>query len=1027
LLLGHGQLGLDLESQQSSTYSTPYQQSIDIAARIDDAHGIIAVNVLGVDGLEAPYISAIFGMKQKTLRTKMQLQLTQVLGFADGLNHVHWITSTEPISGQGLEVIVSTSSAAPLLVVVPVQELSTVQWKARLRKLLETQFSKRLVVFLAIYCNETIDQHEVVNKLGILTRDMFWLSATAAPSQISSCCMEIQSILVKSVPLLYPWLQAEKMVLLERSQESKLMPSSRLLDHPSSISHLADVSQHLQRKGLILSPFHGNTMAIPDVILQPNVLSYKVDSLMEMCKVCSSEVPSAQHGLIPKSKLKAMATANQLKQLVPNLHTSGLVLDPECMMKASTFSKANSEPFQQDLCAPDGRNCYLVPSLLSQEPHFPSLPQYHKLPPLAFRSLGCQRTDIPLSIFYQLVAYLMFLFPSSAKCKKYAARFHIGVHYMLDIIYAEIYIKVVVYICGREQALTASSETSDVCANVRTTISECLKTLSKAISLLELQPAVLIENSTPGYVDFIDLDDFSPLGTNQVFRTVGGLLFSLSRDFFLWYGRFGLEPSAIQKRFVALADNINAERAVGWLYQKRYLKGAEVDQVLAQDVRSRSQFLLRLLEKKGTSGLKAMDAMVYENSLKITKTAVETSLNSNDCATQTGDGNLEPSYQLRWVRAGSTSQSIQSSDAHEQSNTRRPKHQQLNQDSQPSDPIGTTEGSSSQLAYVCQHGSRYDNNEFSSIFPLSTEGYYSGVTLPSKGCSEVHQICEIKYTDVKQAEDPSKDGDFGTVNHGILYSDTAQSLEIAVKRPKNAKQFCAEIHFLSQYSHKNIVRLFGFSSDGPELCLVYEYMQRGCLLHQLNQKGQSGAFDWHTRLTIGKGIASALKYLHTTLKQPVIHRDVKSSNVLLGGNFEAKLCDFKLAIADDDVNDVVPEVESLGTCPYMAPEAFQGLISTKMDVYGLGMILYELATGFPPYSRKWKRNLKQITDSFSTQEVVNMLDPKARWPDRESEGQISVGLSLLNVAKLATTDHSKRPSITKIFYQMNSLIKGFML
>ena len=91
-------------------------------------------------------------------------------------------------------------------------------------------------------------------------------------------------------------------------------------------------------------------------------------------------------------------------------------------------------------------------------------------------------------------------------------------------------------------------------------------------------------------------------------------------------------------------------------------------------------------------------------------------------------------------------------------------------------------------------------------------------------------------------------------------------------------------------------------------------------------------------MTIGRGIASALEYLHTAYHQPVIHRDVKSANVLLGTNSEAKLSDFGLAIVGD-VEDVVLEVgETVGTHPYMPPEAFQRVLSTKVDVYGFGMV-----------------------------------------------------------------------------------------
>ena len=285
------------------------------------------------------------------------------------------------------------------------------------------------------------------------------------------------------------------------------------------------------------------------LFLQPKTFSYAVDNIMAMCKASFTEirdclVPSAQHGLIPKLKLNAKADPSQLG-LLPVLHRSGLLLDPllvacevtECSVKAFTFSKAKGEPFKQDHCASDGRCCYLVPSCLNEEPCLPSLPQYCAITPLAFRSPGCHRKDIPLSVFYQLVAYLMCRFPSSAKCRRYAARFHTGLHHMLDIIYAEMYFKVVVYVYGKEKA--DSSVTSHICVSVRTMISEHLKTSSKAAGSLVLHPAVLIEDSTVGCPDFVDLHDVNPLGAEQELSTVSGFLFSPSDDFFLWFGRSG--------------------------------------------------------------------------------------------------------------------------------------------------------------------------------------------------------------------------------------------------------------------------------------------------------------------------------------------------------------------------------------------------------------------------------------------------------------------------------------------------------
>ena len=112
------------------------------------------------------------------------------------------------------------------------------------------------------------------------------------------------------------------------------------------------------------------------------------------------------------------------------------------------------------------------------------------------------------------------------------------------------------------------------------------------------------------------------------------------------------------------------------------------------------------------------------------------------------------------------------------------------------------------------------------------------------------------------------------------------------------------------------------------------------------------------RLPVAEDVATGITFLHTKYRQAVVHRDVKSSNVLLDATFHAKLSDFGLSIVagDADYGSLSPGL-SVGTKPYMPPEAFQGLITTKVDVYGFGMILYELATGLPPYSSKKKQDL----------------------------------------------------------------------
>ena len=206
---------------------------------------------------------------------------------------------------------------------------------------------------------------------------------------------------------------------------------------------------------------------------------------------------------------------------------------------------------------------------------------------------------------------------------------------------------------------------------------------------------------------------------------------------------------------------------------------------------------------------------------------------------------------------------------------------------------------------------------------------------------------------------------------------------------------------------------------------------------------------WDVRLTISLDIARGLHFLHDEYKLPVIHRDVKSSNVLLTSKFEAKLSDFGLAMVGSEESGVSAG-PSVGTRPYMAPEIFNKIISPKGDVYGLGIIYYELATGLPPFSSKKKQDLvrlcksvgaarnlymffqKSYVDEIEQQgiDLTKMLDPKAKWPKRKEKGK-SPGLQLLDIAKLASNkDYTIRCSISEVstsFDAVTYVVIGFLV
>ncbi|XP_038068658.1 interleukin-1 receptor-associated kinase 4-like [Patiria miniata] len=212
------------------------------------------------------------------------------------------------------------------------------------------------------------------------------------------------------------------------------------------------------------------------------------------------------------------------------------------------------------------------------------------------------------------------------------------------------------------------------------------------------------------------------------------------------------------------------------------------------------------------------------------------------------------------------------------------------------------------------------------------------------------------------------EGGFGTVYLG-RFSD---GHECAVKKLKQSVFQCSDIDVLKQYQnelqmlkrlkHPNLVELYGFSFDGPTPCLIFNYLHNGSLLAALD-KDSSLHLPWESRVLIAQGTAQGLSYLHS---KDVVHRDVKSANVLLDADLTAKVADFGLVRA-------IPEGSSkthitsmiIGTSIYMPPEARIGEVSPKGDSFSFGVVLLELITGLEPLDQS-----REGTDIISYVEVI---------------------------------------------------------
>lgn len=228
-------------------------------------------------------------------------------------------------------------------------------------------------------------------------------------------------------------------------------------------------------------------------------------------------------------------------------------------------------------------------------------------------------------------------------------------------------------------------------------------------------------------------------------------------------------------------------------------------------------------------------------------------------------------------------------------------------------------------------------------------------------------------------------GGFGTVYKGRLDDGTL----VAVKRAKKSVydkhlgiEFQSEIKTLAQVEHLNLVKFYGYLEYQDERIVVVEYVPNGTLREHLDCL-HGNVLDLAARLDIAIDVAHAITYLHMYTDHPIIHRDIKSSNILLTENFRAKVADFGFArnAADAESGDTHVSTQVKGTAGYLDPEYLRTYqLTEKSDVFSFGVLLVELVTGRRPIEPK--RELKERITSkwamkkFADGDASSTLDPK---------------------------------------------------
>ncbi|KAG2626257.1 hypothetical protein PVAP13_3KG334100 [Panicum virgatum] len=268
-------------------------------------------------------------------------------------------------------------------------------------------------------------------------------------------------------------------------------------------------------------------------------------------------------------------------------------------------------------------------------------------------------------------------------------------------------------------------------------------------------------------------------------------------------------------------------------------------------------------------------------------------------------------------------------------------------------------------------------------------------------------------------------GGFGKVYDGFLEDGTQVAVKLRSQSSnQGVKEFLMEAQILTRIHHKNLVSMIGYCKDGQYMALVYEYMSEGTLQEQIAGNGRNGKrLTWRQRLRIALDSAQGLEYLHKGCNPPLIHRDVKATNILLNAKLEAKIADFGLSKAFSTDNEAHISTNALvGTPGYVDPE-YQATMqpTTKSDVYSFGVVLLELVTGRqailsdpePTSIIQWVRR------RLARGNIEDVFDKRMR-----GEYDVNSAWKVADIALKCTVQASvQRPTMTDVVAQLQECLE----
>ncbi|KAL7097010.1 hypothetical protein ACP275_10G115900 [Erythranthe tilingii] len=265
-------------------------------------------------------------------------------------------------------------------------------------------------------------------------------------------------------------------------------------------------------------------------------------------------------------------------------------------------------------------------------------------------------------------------------------------------------------------------------------------------------------------------------------------------------------------------------------------------------------------------------------------------------------------------------------------------------------------------------------------------------------------------------------GGYGTVYKGILSDKSVVAIKKSLKLDKSQIEiFINEMVILTQVNHKNVVKLIGCCLETEVPLLVYEYISNGTLFHYIHNSEAMPWFSWENRLRIATEAAGALAYLHSSVGMPIIHRDVKSPNILLDECYTAKIADFGASrLIPIDRTRVTTLVQ--GTFGYLDPEYFRtSQLTEKSDVYSFGVVLAELLTGRKPVSTEKSEEEINLANYFVACVMQNRLF-KIIEPKIMREGSLEQINAMGEVVKRCLESKGEeRPTMKEVTMELERL------